>query len=165
MAGGTGDNKALAFSLKLLGYRMRSQRELRQRLSRKGFTRTEEDEAIAKLVGLGYIDDAATARALRDQAERVKLLGHSGARNFLWTRGIGKEDSEQALEGYDEEAAALKLLERKQRALAGLPIHVARRRLAGYLGRRGFSGESLSRMLRLALDEEIGKNENDTGGD
>ncbi len=156
MAGGGGDNRALAYALKLLGYRLRSERELRQRLSRKGFTRTEEDEAIAKLLGLGYIDDAATARALRDQAERVKLLGRSGARMFMRMRGIGKEDAEEALEGYDEEATALKLLERKKRALAGLPRHVARRRLAGYLGRRGFSGEALVRMLRLAID---GKNE------
>ena len=154
MAGGGGDNRALAYALKLLGYRLRSERELRQRLSRKGFTRTEEDEAIAKLLALGYIDDAATARALRDQAERVKLLGHSGARMFMRMRGIGKEDAEEALEGYDEEATALKLLERKRRALAGLPRHVARRRLAGYLGRRGFSGEALVRMLKLALDEK-----------
>ncbi len=159
MAGGGGDNRALAYALKLLGYRMRSQRELVQRLLQKGFTEQEADKTVLKLLDLGYIDDAATARALRDQAERVKLLGHAGARMFLRTRGIGKQDAEEALEGYNEEAAALKLIERKKRALAGLPKHVARRRLAGYLGRRGFSGEALGRMLRLALSDKTGENE------
>ncbi len=159
---GAGGDKALAYALKLLGYRQRSRRELRQRLRQKGFTDKETRQAIEKLLEYGHVDDAATARSLRDQAERVKLLGRSGARMFLRQRGIDSEDTEQALEGYDEKSTALKLLERKRGALAGLPRHVARRRLAGYLGRRGYSGESLGRMLKAALEDY--EDETDKGG-
>ncbi len=161
---GAGEDKALAYALKLLGYRPRSQRELKQRLRQKGFTDRETQQALVKLLKFGYVDDAATARGLRDQAERVKLLGRSGARMFLRQRGIEPEEAEQALEGYDENSTALKLLERKRGALAGLPRHVARRRLAGYLGRRGYSGESLGRMLKAALKDKDKEDETDNGG-
>jgi regulatory protein len=144
--------KAFQYAIKLLGYRQRSRKELKDRLWRKGFPHEEIESALERLEKLDYINDSETARVLRDQAERVKLLGRSGARQFMRLRGIGKEDAENALCGYNEEDAALKLLERKSRALEGLPRHVARRRLAGYLGRRGYSGDSLYKMLRIAFD-------------
>ena len=141
--------KALAYALKLLGYRQRSERELSQRLDRKGFTRAEAMEAVDRLKEAGYIDDAATARMLKDHAEGVKCLGRRGAKSFMRGRGIGSLDADEAL---DEESAARRLLARKLRALEGQPRQVARRRLAGYLSRRGFSSEVTRKLLQAALD-------------
>ncbi len=147
------NNKALAYALKLLGYRPRSRWELRQRLRQKGFEDKEAELTIDQLQDHGYVDDLVAAKSFRDHAERVKLLGRSGAKMFLRQRGIDSENIEQALEDYDEEGTALKLLERKRGALNRLPRHVARRRLAGYLMRRGYSGESLKRVLKAALND------------
>ena len=144
--------KALAYALKLLGYRQRSERELSQRLDRKGFTRAEAMDAVDRLKEAGYVDDAATARMLKDHAEGVKCLGRHGAKSFMRVRGIGSLDADEALEEYDEESAARRLLARKLRALEGQPRQVARRRLAGYLSRRGFSSEVTRKLLQAALD-------------
>jgi regulatory protein len=149
---GRGAAKALAYALKLLGYRQRSESELKERLAQKGFSPEDAVSALSLLKEQGYVDDSATARALRDHAERVKLLGRTGARMFMRKRGIRGEVAEEALEDYDEEAAALKLLERKSRSLEGRPGHVVRRRLAGYLGRRGYSSEVARRLLKKTLE-------------
>ena len=54
---------ALESAVRLLSYRPRSERELSDRLGRKGFARPAIDAALERLRELGYVDDAAFARS------------------------------------------------------------------------------------------------------
>jgi len=158
---GRGDNKALAFALKLLGYRHRSENELRQRLRQKDFSNNEADNVIAQLINDGYVDDAVTARILKRQAEDVKCLGTWGARAFMRKRGIKSEDASEVMRDYDEMSAARRLLLKKLRVLKGEPRQVVRRRLSGYLSRRGFSSDVSRKILNAALEGTLDSLETD----
>jgi len=144
---------ALRYALKLLSYRGRSENELSERLARKGFPQDEMDSAIGRLRAMGYIDDAALAETLKRTALDIKLLGREGARRFLRQRGIRREDIDKALKGYDEFDSALKLASKKGRALniggARSPnIAGARSPLAAALQRRGFSADTIRKVIK-----------------
>ncbi len=142
-----GTGRALRYAYKLLGYRGRSESELSERLRLKGFSQKAIEETLERLKDGGYIDDGALARSLRTRAEEVKLLGSFGARMYLRRMGIPKDMADETLQGYDESLSAWRLVESRLRAVQGLPASVARRRLAGYLSRRGHSAETVRKAL------------------
>lgn len=147
--------KALAYAFKLLGYRQRSQRELGQRLALKGFAQPIADKVVNKLRESNYIDDAALAENLRIQAEETKHLGLMGARQYLRKRGIGSDEANEALEGYNENEGAASLVRKKyNKTLKNCPPQIARRRLIGYLSRRGFSYDTVRKTLEAFFKED-----------
>ena len=60
-------------------------------------------------------------------------------RSELRRKGVSNDIIEQALEDLDEEAGAMKVAEKKVRRLTGLDKSTFRRRMWGFLKRRGFS--------------------------
>jgi regulatory protein len=145
---------ALAYAFKLLGYRPRSSRELQLRLKAKGYEAEDIEKAMARLLELGYIDDHTLAVSLADQASRLKTLGRMGARRFLGIRGIGRDHVEEALSDYDELEAAGRLVMRKLPTLFGLDRRAAMGRISGYLGRRGFSHQTIRTWLNRLTQTE-----------
>jgi regulatory protein len=145
------DAKAIQHAYKILGYRGRSVKELKDRLKRKGFSADCAKAVIEHLQGMGYLDDAAFAWSLRKNAEDVKLLGSFGARRYLRQMGISRDVADEALLGYDELAPAKKLLQRKLRSLKDCPVPLQRKRLLGYLSRRGYSAETIRKITNYAL--------------
>src|SRR3989344_530866 len=83
----------LDYALKLLGYRARSEQELRQKLADKKYPSEEAEEALAKLTKIGLIDD----RKLAENYVRDKLsISRRGPRRIyfeLIKRG-GIDDSQ-----------------------------------------------------------------------
>jgi regulatory protein len=61
----------------------------------------------------------------------------------------------------DEAGAALELARSKLRSYAGLEPAVVRRRLGGYLARRGYGFD----VVRPVLDRVLGEGEEDDGDD
>jgi len=158
VAGGkmpAGDEKqqALSYAFKLLGYRQRSEQELTRRLVMKGFSKTVAEEITQRLRDSGYMDDLLMAGALRRRAEEGKCLGMGGARQYLRRMGISRCDTEEALNGYDEPASAARLAEKKMGLLEGSPPDIARKKLSGYLRRRGFSYETVRKTIDAFIKE------------
>lgn len=142
------EGRALAYALRLLSYRGRSERELADRLLARGFTARAAGAAVERARALGYVDDGALAKSLRRSAEEVKLLGASGAARYLRRMGLSGAAAEEALRGYDEAESARKLLQRKSRSLRGPDEASRKRRLAGMLRRRGHSAETVRKALK-----------------
>jgi regulatory protein len=147
-------DKALRYAYKLLSYRQRSIKELGDRLRRKGFSPACVRQALERLEGLGYLDDGALALSLKGKAGDVKLLGSAGARQYLMRMGIPRDTVEDALADYDELAGARRLVEKKMKTLKDYPRAVIRKRLLGYLKRRGYSGDTVRKSLRFDMKEE-----------
>ena len=78
---------ALDRALTLLEYRARSAQEMRRALMQREFPEDVADEVVARLRELGYIDDAAYARALVSSTIR-KGSGSRRARYALMQRGV-----------------------------------------------------------------------------
>lgn len=144
-------------ALALLAGRSYGRVELSRRLVRHGYPAPDVDAAVERLVAAGLLDDAAYAR----QLARSKLVdrGQSGrrVRRELSARGIADTVAAAALaevaedEGVDEAATAARLARRRVGALVGLPVPTQRRRLFGFLARRGYDPDVARRAVSLAL--------------
>lgn len=149
MPGSAGPQNALKYAYRLLSVRGRSQKELSARLRQKGFAPEEAGDVIARLLRLGYLDDRARALSLKQTALEGRLMGRAGAIEYLRRMGIGRQEAEDAVQDYDELQGALRLAEKKLKAMGGCPEDVKKRRLIGALRRKGHSVETIKRVLRI----------------
>jgi regulatory protein len=119
---------------------------------------------MVRLTRLGYIDDAAFAR----QFARARLLAGGQSRYRiraeLLRRGIDRSLADSAIEdtltdeSVDEGAILERVAEKKARSLAKLDPLTRRRRLYGFLARRGFESDEIRAVLeRIAREESEGE--------
>lgn len=139
LAQADGRRRAIESALRLLSYRPRSERELRERLARKGFDWRVVRATLARLRELGYVDDAAFARFWTETRQAYRPRSRRLAESELRRRGIGREEVEAATAGISDEEAAYAAARRQLASLAGLEYARFRERLGGFLTRRGFS--------------------------
>jgi regulatory protein len=147
---------AVKFGIKLLAYRDRSQKELLDRMVRKGFSEQDAASAVAYLGQKGFVDDRRLADMLvRDGISR-KCLGRRGLLVYLQKRGIPSDIIEDAVgSGDDSLDAALDIAERRLQKMAKLDKDTIRRRLAGVLSRRGFSYSTIKTVFgKIKLKED-----------
>jgi regulatory protein len=139
-----------------------------QALTRRGQSRWEIEKALLgrdiageiveaeldRLERVGLIDDAALAETLvRTQHER-KGLGRSALTAELRRRHVDQQHIDGALEQIDdddEQSRATELAVRRAPQLRSLDRETAKRRLTGFLMRKGYSGS----VVRAAVDEAL----------
>ncbi|HEX7117655.1 MAG TPA: regulatory protein RecX [Longimicrobiales bacterium] len=161
--------KAREAALNLLSYRARSEAELRQRLRRKDYPDDIVEACVAELVEKGFVDDAAFAASFVRDRVRGKPRGARRLVQELRAKGVAPETAAAAVDGTLEaeevtelgmarEVAAgwarRSLGRQTARRAGGDPAEdrlAARRRLYGYLARRGFSGE----VIRTVMEEVL----------
>lgn len=143
---------ALNYALKLLSYRGRSERELINRLSIKGYTDEDIRKSLEELKDMGLIDDRKTALDFKNYAKETKKLGSMGIRNFLLSRGISVDVIEEICNDNDEEEDAYKLI---QKRIRNLEDEKAKKRIYSLLQRRGYSFETISKVLKRFYNEEV----------
>jgi regulatory protein len=156
-------------ALNLLSYRARTRSELRTKLRQKGFGKERIDACLDRLEQRGLLDDAAVAAAFVRDRLRHRPRGKARLVSELRAKGVDGDTASETIEQVfeDEGASDLDLARetaavwvRKQgtamvRALAGdagPERDKARRRLHGYLGRRGFRGEALTAAMDRAVE-------------
>ena len=145
---------ALQHSYRLLAYRGRSEKELRERLKRKGFDKQAIDAAISSLTSNGFLDDRKLASSLKRYAEESKHYGISGIRRFLRVRGIPGDIIDATVKDIDETEIARKIIEKKMRGMRGYAPEKTARRLYGILYRRGYSPETIIKALEHLAGKE-----------
>ncbi|HEY5219395.1 MAG TPA: regulatory protein RecX [Gemmatimonadaceae bacterium] len=141
----------------LLAVRARSRAELRGLLVQKGEPAGQVDPVLDRLEQAGYLDDADFAQ----QFARSKVVRGGMSRRRvqqeLARRGVSRELADAAIaavfadEGVDEAGAVERAAKKRLRTLAKLEPAVRRRRLYGFLIRRGYDSDDVQRVLR-ALD-------------
>lgn len=146
---------ARTIALDLLTLRQRSVLELRQAMAKRNVPADVADEVLERFGEVGLVDDQAFASTLVASRTRFSGRGRARIRQELQVKGVDREIADEALAAIspEEELEAARAVARKKaRSLAGLEAHVARRRLAGVLARRGFTTSVVSQVLA----EEIG---------
>ncbi|MDH4231233.1 MAG: RecX family transcriptional regulator [Nitrospirota bacterium] len=151
---------ARKYAFRLLGYRSRSENELRERLEKKGFSGSDISSALMYLKETGYLDDHALALNLKRQAFNNKLLGHKRTKSFLLSRGVPNEIVEAALQ-YDEEAETekiQKLIDKKLKTMGNYLDKKNEKRLWDFLVRKGYTFSTIRKacqnLKRIAEEEE-----------
>ena len=147
--------EAVNAALSCLAYRPRSRVELQRHLRRKGHTDGPVHAAISRCERLGYIDDGAFALSFVRDRIRFRPSGRRRLLSELRSRGVSAEDADAALDeafrefGFSEQDLLRQSAARRVRALQSVERSTARRRLTGYLLRRGFAGAD----VRSIVDE------------
>jgi regulatory protein len=151
--------RAKAIALRQLAARPRTEAQVRARLARAELA-AEADAVIAWLLGLGYLDDAAYARARARALVARGRVGPRLAERRLVAEGIerGRARAEigaaLAEAGADGEADLCRALAERRAGSADLAAleTPARARLSRFLLGRGFSGAVVARVLGVWED-------------
>lgn len=141
-----------ATALRLLNRRLRSRTELAAALRRRGTSGAVLQTLLAELTHAGWIDDARFARAWVADRLALRPGGRRRLKAELIAKGIARDLADETigamLTPQAEEELALAQAGGRWRRLQRLPPPVARRRLAGWLQRRGFGQPAIARALR-----------------
>lgn len=141
--------KALQYAFLLLRYRDRSEREIIQRLQRKGFDAETSNQACGYLKEKGFVDDARFAGYLKRTAVEQKHLGRKGVVYFLLSKGISREIIDGISGDEDEYLETARIYAGKKiKQLEGLDRVAVKKRLWAALARKGYSPEIISRALK-----------------
>jgi regulatory protein len=126
---------------------------------RKGEEKPHVDRAIERLKEQGLLDDVAFAESFT----RAKVLGAKKSRRRvqqeLAKKGVARDVTDAAIdvvfeeEGVDQRAIVEEVARKKMRSLHGLEPAVQRRRLYGFLARRGYNSDDIRRVLELLTRE------------
>lgn len=142
--------RAENISMNALTRRGRSRWELGQVLLARELDESVVEAELDRLEGVGLIDDSALAEQIvRTQHER-KGLGRAALVNEMRRKHIDQSAIDAALEqlGDDDELRrALQLAERRVNQLRGLDHNTAVRRLSGFLQRKGYSSDTVRRVV------------------
>jgi regulatory protein len=138
---------------RLLIYRPRSEAELKKRLLQRKFAPDMVEATIVKMREQGLIDDAAFARFWTENREAFRPRSRRMTALELKQKGIDNEIIDKVVSSLDDEASAYEVALKKGRSLAGLEYETFRRRLGGFLTRRGFNYEITSQTLARLWQE------------
>lgn len=153
--------EALDRALGYLSHRSRSRFEVERHLRSKGFEAPAVEHALARCDRLGYLDDREFAAGWVRDRIRLKPRGRFRLKMELKEKGVSEADAEAGIDRAfrEEEVTERELLERAARkrwdARRSDDPEKVRRRLYGYLRRRGFRG----REIREVVDRLMGESE------
>lgn len=146
--------EARRYAFLLLKFRLRSEKELYQRLKRKKFSEETIRQTIGFLKEKKFINDNEFAGMW--VASRIKRpLGLRRIKEELSLKGIDKEivDAQiaQIKQGYREEEVVSRIARERIARLRGIEPYKAKSRLFSYLLRRGFSPEVITDVINGLL--------------
>jgi len=145
-----GFQKAQNTALRLLKFRYRSEKEMRDHLLRKDISPEVVDRTVAWLYDQRLLDD----ELFTEEWIRSRRAGGYGAFRVareLRLKGIAKETIDRHLEreyGLDDRIKVIReLIERRMRLLRNEPPLKRKRKIYSYLLVRGFSYDEIDRAL------------------
>ena len=149
--------RCLNAAIHYLGYRPRSESEVRQRLLKRGFAGDATEKAIARLKEQGLVDDAAFARFWKENRESFSPRSRRLTGLELRRKGLSNDVIEAVVDEIDESDSAYRAALVKAGHLSLSDYRLFRRRLGEYLRRRGFGYEVINRTVTRIWKERGGK--------
>ncbi|MFS0577020.1 recombination regulator RecX [Sporosarcina sp. 179-K 3D1 HS] len=142
--------KAFNRALHYLGFRMRSEFEVKKKLLDSGYGEAVVLEAIVKLKRLGFLDDESFSEALLQTQIKTSSKGPRAIQQEFRKKGIGKELQEKVLEGYSEEEQvriATKLATKAAEANRSVTPVQLKQKIQNALLRKGYSFDIIKQAL------------------
>jgi len=134
-------------AVRYLGYRPRSEAEIRQRLVMRGFESDGIERTVARLKEQGLVDDLAFARFWKENRESFRPRSQRLTRLELRRKGLDAETIEAVVAEIDDGDSAYRAALSRAPRLAGADYAGFRRRLGQYLRERGFGYEVINRTV------------------
>lgn len=141
-------NKALHY----LSFRMRSEKEVRDKLLQLGYGEAVILEAIRKLYKLGFLNDEQFSKALVETKKKTNLQGPKAVQLEMRKKGIDKNLQQQILDDYsqdDQLDVARQIREKVIRKSDAKTPSQTKGKIQEALQRKGFSFE----IARTVIEE------------
>jgi regulatory protein len=122
-----------------LGYRPRSEPELRERLRKRGFPGNTIDAVVTRLKEQGLVDDTAFARFWTENRDSFSPRSQWLTGQELRRKGVSEDIISRIVGTLDDEDSAYRAARKKARNLPRNDFQNFFRRLGEHLQRRGFS--------------------------
>jgi regulatory protein len=148
-------------TLNYLSYRPRSCAETNRYLRRRGVSPTTIKAVIERLSRAGLLDDGAFAEYWVENREQFRPRGMYGLRSELRQKGVPDAVIEAAIDDVDETESAYRAAQTRARRLEHLDYQTFRRRLGGFLNRRGFGYDTVKDTVNRLWQEHHGSAERD----
>jgi regulatory protein len=144
-------------ALRYLGYRSRSEAEIRRYLSRRGYGPSAADSVTKKLRSLTYLNDETFARSWA--LARAQDHGYGPRRIEQELRSKGLDEPliravlRETFDQVDEGERARRLLTKHFKG-GDLSEPKTMRRAAAFLQRRGYSSKVVFNLLRYSIEDD-----------
>ena len=151
------DEQACAYesALNFLSYRPRSSAEVTHRLQEKGFCESTIEHTVHRLSRAGLIDDEEFARYWISNREQFKPRSTRALRYELAQKGIAGHMIDDLVQDIDESESAYRAVSSRLAQWQQLDPGMFRRKLTGYLQRRGFGYAIVSQVWeRIQAERE-----------
>jgi regulatory protein len=145
--------RCLNAAFRYLGYRPRSEAELRERLKRRGFEADSVEAVLVRLRELGLVDDLAFAEFWKDNRESFRPRSRALTALELRQKGVAKSVIDQVVADVDDEDNAYRAAQSRAHRLPGSDYQGFRHRLSGYLKRRGFGYRVITHTVERLWQE------------
>jgi len=136
---------------RLLSYRSRTARELRDRLQHKGFEPRVVDEVLQRLEDDGYVNDRRLAEEWARYRLQAKPMGRQRLAVELQRRGLERTLIDEVLRAvyaeFDEASLAEQAVKKRLRRLSNPPSPREYQRLVRYLEGQGFDTPVIKSVL------------------
>jgi regulatory protein len=143
-------------TLKFLSFRPRSKWEIENYLKNKKAGTEVENKVLAKLEKLGLVNDLEFANWWIENRLKFRPRGPVILKSELIKKGIDREIIDQILEKIDDQSQhelALKIAQKQAQKFKNLDKSKFFQKMAGFLGRRGFSWEITKAVIDSVLEK------------
>jgi regulatory protein len=154
---------AKQLAINYIDYAARTVAEVRRRLERAEYDDQVIESVIEDLQRAELLNDAKFSEDWIDSRTRTKKLGKIRLASELRRKGISQEDADMALQELDPEREVAAALEISTKRLPQSEIDnltapgersAAKRRLAGFLQRRGYKWEIIEQVFAKLFSNE-----------
>lgn len=145
---------ALQRALNFLSYRPRSAREVTDNLRKHETPDAAIEQVLTRLEKNGMVDDHRFARLWLENRSEFRPRGAYALRAELRQKGVADKIIDQVLTDLDESSLALEAGRKKAPKIKTRDETEFRRKLYGFLSRRGFGFETISEVVDQILNEQ-----------
>ena len=154
------NRQAIERAIRFIEHRARSKGETRDRLLRWGYNSSDSNQVVLYLEGCGLLSDREFAKVFLEEMLR-KGFGFNRVRSELFRKKLERDLVDEILNEYPLEEELNRAVVLAGPLAAKLDISessTVRRRMIGYLTRRGYSREVALEACRQAcdIDTQIG---------
>ena len=145
-------DSAYIAALKMLGARELTERQVRQRLARRGYDQETIDAAVVRLTNDGSLDDERAARAMAHAETSLRKRGRLRVKRRLEAAGIAPDVAQRAtqeiFQTVDADALIGAALQKRLRGREQIAGDREFQRLYRYLIAQGFEADHVLALLR-----------------
>lgn len=147
--------QAMDRAMRYLGYRPRSNSEVEARLKRYGYDDAIIETTAQRLRDCGLLDDVAFAAFWKESRSNSSTRSGRLLAQELRQKGISTDIIAKTIEDMDDDAEAYWAGNKKAHSLNKVDYLEFRKKLSGFLRRRGFGYETIQSAISQLWEEKL----------